>query len=103
MPWVTIGALHEFSDGVGTRVAAGGLSLAIFNLSGELLAVANRCPHRGFPLHDGSTDGISVRCRTHGSCFDLRTGAVSRGPARLGIATYRVEIVDHEVRVELPD
>jgi 3-phenylpropionate/trans-cinnamate dioxygenase ferredoxin subunit len=103
MAWVTIGALDDFLAGGGTRVDLGGWSLAVFHVDGELFALANRCPHRGFPLHDGTTDGSIVRCRTHGSCFDLRSGAVSRGPARQGIATYRVEVVAGEVRVELPD
>jgi nitrite reductase/ring-hydroxylating ferredoxin subunit/uncharacterized membrane protein len=48
---------------------------------GEILALANRCTHRGGPLHEGEIGGGQVTCPWHGSRFDLRTGSVEQGPA----------------------
>jgi nitrite reductase/ring-hydroxylating ferredoxin subunit len=102
MAWVDIGSLDDFVDGSGAAIRAGDRSLAVFRLAEEILAIENRCPHRGLPLHDGTLSGASVRCRTHGSCFDLRSGAVERGPASRGVFVYRVDVTAGRVRVEIP-
>lgn len=38
--------------------------------SGEVVAFADRCPHRGYPLSRGRVDGDRVICGYHGFCFD---------------------------------
>lgn len=48
---------------------------------GEIHALANRCTHRGGPLHEGEVSKGRVACPWHGSEFDLRTGSVEKGPA----------------------
>lgn len=101
MPLLTIGALTDFPDGRGVGVEVAGRRLAVFRLGGSIFAVADRCSHRGFPLNDGTLDAASVRCRTHGACFDLESGAVLRGPARRAIRTYPTQIVDGQVLVEI--
>jgi nitrite reductase/ring-hydroxylating ferredoxin subunit len=45
--------------------------------------------------------GTVVQCRTHGSRFNLETGAVVRGPARKPVRTYPVYIVGETVEVEV--
>lgn len=97
MPRIDIGADAEFPDGGGVAVVAGGRRLAVFRIGDRLYAVDNLCPHRRFPLHDGIIRELTVRCRTHGSCFRLDTGEVIRGPARHGIGTYCVEVIDGRV------
>ena len=103
MAWIEVGPLNDLPDGCGAAFTLGGRRVAIFRAGDEVFAIGDRCPHRGFPLHDGSFDGSVVRCRTHGSTFDLRTGAVRRGPASSGVAAFRVEVADGIVRVEVPD
>jgi len=103
MARVRIGHVNDFPDRRGVAVSVGGLRLAVFRVGSSVLAVADACSHRGFPLNDGTIVNCSVRCRTHGSCFDLRTGAVERGPASRAIAAYPAEIDGDDVTVELPD
>jgi nitrite reductase/ring-hydroxylating ferredoxin subunit len=102
MPRVVIGALSDFADGRGIGIDVAGRRLAVFRLDDRVFAVDDRCSHRGFPLNDGTLDALSVRCRTHGACFDLESGAVLRGPARRAIRTYPTHIVDGQVLVEIP-
>lgn len=71
--------------------------------SGELCALANTCTHMGGPLHEGSREGDSVICPWHGSCFDLRSGAVIRGPAVFPQACLQVRARDGKIEVGLPD
>jgi nitrite reductase/ring-hydroxylating ferredoxin subunit len=101
MPRLAIGALTDFPDRCGVGVEVAGRRLAVFRLDDRIFAIDDRCSHRGFPLNDGTLGGASVRCRTHGACFDLESGAVLRGPARRAIRTYPTEIVDGHVLIEI--
>jgi len=103
MAFVDLGPLANLPDAAGIAVTFERRRLAVFRCGDEVFVVDDYCPHRGFPLHDGPIAAAQVRCRTHGSVFDLRTGEVLRGPARTGVASYPVEVVDGNVRVELPD
>ena len=98
---VVLGSLDDFPDGRGTAVEIAGRRLAVFRRGDRVFTIDDRCSHRGFPLFDGTVDGTSIRCRTHGACFDLATGAVLRGPARRAVRTYRTEILDGQVLVEI--
>ena len=101
MAQVVVGSLNDFALGRGTPVEIGGRRLAVFRIGERVFAIEDRCTHRGFPLHDGTIDAISVRCRTHGACFDLTSGAVLRGPASRPIRVYPTAIVDGQVLVEI--
>jgi nitrite reductase/ring-hydroxylating ferredoxin subunit len=103
MPELAVGALADFPLGKGTPVQIGNRRLAIFRLEEQVYAIDDRCPHRGFPLHDGSISESTVRCRTHGSCFDLASGNVLRGPATRPTRIYPARCEDGQVLVDLPD
>lgn len=100
MARIIVGALSDFPVGRGIAVEVGGRRIAVFRLDERVFAIDDRCSHRGFPLYDGVVDQASVRCRTHGACFDLASGTVQRGPARRAVRTYPAEIVDGQVIVE---
>lgn len=53
-------------------------------------AFDDHCTHRGGSLAGGSLMCGTVQCPWHGSQFSVRTGAVTAGPAKSGIATYAV-------------
>ena len=101
MARVVIGALRDFPDRCGVAVVIEGRRVAVFRIGDRVFAVDDRCAHRGFPLHDGTLDAASVRCRTHGACYDLASGAVLRGPARRPIRAYATEIVDGQVHIDV--
>lgn len=103
MQRINIGRLEDYPESRGTLVQVGGRRVAVFRIDMQLFAIEDTCPHRRFPLHDGSLNGLSVSCRTHGSCFDLISGAVLRGPARKPVPVYRAHVVDDQVTLELPD
>jgi nitrite reductase/ring-hydroxylating ferredoxin subunit len=47
----------------------------------EVLALHDRCSHRGCSLATGDVEDGTVTCPCHGSRFDLRSGAILQGPA----------------------
>jgi nitrite reductase/ring-hydroxylating ferredoxin subunit len=101
MARVVIGALADFPDGRGVALLIEGRRVAVFRVGERVFVVDDRCSHRGFPLYDGTVEAASVRCRTHGACFDLARGAVLRGPARRPIRTYATEIVGGQVHIDI--
>lgn len=102
MPEIAVGTLADFPEGKGTALRVGNRRLAIFRIEDQVFAIDDRCPHRGFPLHDGSVSETTVRCRTHGSCFDLASGKVLRGPATHPAQAYPVRCENDQVLVEVP-
>ncbi len=103
MTRVVVGSLSGLPDGRGAAVRIGTVRIALFRIGERVLAIEDRCTHRGFPLNDGALSGDTVRCRTHGACFDLVTGNVVHGPARRAARIFAVEIAGGEVTLILPD
>jgi 3-phenylpropionate/trans-cinnamate dioxygenase ferredoxin component len=59
------------------------------------------CAEPSCPLSGGLLTGITLMCQCHGSQFDLTTGAVVAGPARLPLQTYDVLEVDGNIHIRL--
>ncbi|MBI4786397.1 MAG: non-heme iron oxygenase ferredoxin subunit [Chloroflexi bacterium] len=73
--------------------------VAVYHIGGEVFAAQDVCPHAGAQLSQGELSGAIITCPRHGSQFDVRTGERVRGPADLGIETYRVEMDGGQVFV----
>lgn len=71
---------------------------------GEVFALHDRCSHRGCALSDGEVEDRVITCPCHGSRFDVRDGAVVRGPATATQPVLDVRETDGriEVRVRQP-
>ncbi len=67
---------------------------------GQIHAIADRCTHRGAPLHEGELVDGCVQCPWHGSRFLLDDGSIARGPASRPQDTYTVRVVDGRVQVK---
>lgn len=79
-----------------------GKQILLVASGGRLYALANRCPHEGYPLSEGSEGPAGVlTCNWHNWKFDLASGEalVGRDPVR----TYPVEERDGEIFVDLSD
>src|SRR5882724_9595131 len=83
-------------------VRRAGKQILLIASGGEIFAIANRCPHEGYPLSEG-TEGPDcvLTCNWHNWKFDLATGAalIGRDPVR----TYPVEVRNGEIFVDLAD
>jgi nitrite reductase/ring-hydroxylating ferredoxin subunit len=67
-----------------------------------IFAIANRCPHEGYPLSEGTLGPDCIlTCNWHNWKFDLRSGnaLVGRDPAR----TYEVVERNGEILIDLTD
>lgn len=86
--WVDVGPAAEATEGQPHLVDAGGVPVLIVRDGLRLQAIANRCTHRGGPLHEGTVEGGCVTCPWHASVFRLEDGEVERGPAALPQPVY---------------
>jgi uncharacterized membrane protein/nitrite reductase/ring-hydroxylating ferredoxin subunit len=84
------------------RVEIDGQAMTIAKVENRLFAFQEFCTHRFGPLSEGTFHGFDVQCPWHKSCFDVRTGKVTNGPAKVDLKTFRVETRDGKICVGLP-
>ena len=104
MAVITVGHEDDVLPGGALRVIAEGTPIAIFNVHGELYAIADTCTHEEFSLADGEmVDDYTVECALHGAQFDIRTGRALCLPATLPEDTSPVWIDACALKIALPD
>jgi chlorite dismutase len=79
--YTPVATLAEVPPGSGRRVYAGGDAVALFNVNGNVHAIANRCSHARASLSEGTVDAARcvVTCPWHEGVFSLETGQVLGG------------------------
>lgn len=82
-----------------TAATVGDVTVLIVRRNGTLHALADRCSHRGAPLHEGELVGDCIECPWHASRFRLDDGSVERGPAAYPQPVY--EAREHDGRIEV--
>jgi len=96
---VHVGPLADIEGGAPRVVSAGGRTIVVFAVDGEVYALDNRCPHMGFPLSQGTIrDGI-LTCHWHHARFDLAGGSTF-DPFADDVTSFDVEVRDGDVWVD---
>src|SRR5580693_10197308 len=83
-------------------VRCAGNQILVIAQQDRLFAIANRCPHEGYPLSEGTLGtGCVLTCNWHNWKFDLAQGTalVGRDPVR----TYPIEERNGEIFIDLAD
>ena len=99
--FVEVAKKSEIPEAGAIAVEVEGKRLALINLSGEIYAIDDECPHEGGPLSEGTISGEEIECPWHTSHFNIKTGRVTMDPATNDVATYRVRLVGDAVEVEV--
>jgi len=100
--FVPVPAAERLGDNETLRVEIDGQVLAIAKIDNNFYAFQEFCTHRYGPLSEGSFKDFNVQCPWHNSCFDIRTGKVTQGPAKVDLKTLRVELRDGKICVRFP-
>ena len=101
--WYVAAWDHELLDGkMLPRTILEEAVLLYKSESGKVVALQDRCCHRGVPLHLGRREGDCVRCMYHGLKFDatgkcIQIPGQDKIPAKLGVKSYPVVERDHLV------
>ena len=89
--WIRVRSVRELGRHGQKVVSANGRTVLVLASDGEVFAVANRCPHMGFPLSRGTVrDGI-LTCHWHHAKFDL-AGGCAVDPFADDVTSFRVKI-----------
>jgi nitrite reductase/ring-hydroxylating ferredoxin subunit len=81
-----------------TVVSTPGGAVLVVSDGDDVVALDNRCPHMGFPLHRGSVEDGILTCHWHHARFDLRSGCTFDLWAD-DVPIRAVRIIDDEVWV----
>ena len=79
-----------------------GKSIVLFNVAGQIFAIADLCTHDDGPLGDGDLEDHNIVCPRHGAEFDIRSGKAVQMPAVVDIPAYPVKVVDGNIWLGLP-
>jgi 3-phenylpropionate/trans-cinnamate dioxygenase ferredoxin component len=106
MVLIEVGPLDELPPGSMRLVPAGTTrTIGVYNCSGKLYAIEDRCSHDDGPLCEGEWDpeACTVVCPRHGSRFDLETGIPMSLPAFVAVPTFPVSVENGVVVVDVED
>jgi 3-phenylpropionate/trans-cinnamate dioxygenase ferredoxin component len=99
----TLGKADEFPDGDVRPfyLSECKLRFNVARVDNMLYAFNGLCAHEHCPLSAGLLEGATIMCQCHGSKYDLRSGAVLRGPTREALAVFEVREQQGEIQVKL--
>ena len=72
--WHAVSTLDELWEGEMKAATVDGNPIVLINVSGDIYAYDDRCPHSGTPLSEGFLDGAVLTCSAHEWVFDIRRG-----------------------------
>jgi 3-phenylpropionate/trans-cinnamate dioxygenase ferredoxin component len=90
MGWVKATDTNGLSAGKTKKAIVDGIEILFANVGGKYYAIANKCPHMGGSLSDGTMEGGIITCPKHGSKFDVKTGTAV-GDAKLLFLRMKVK------------
>ena len=99
--WIEVAARSALDAGEMMGVEIGEVSIALYNVDGEIYATDNMCTHAFAVLTDGFLDGDIIECPLHGGCFKVQTGEGQGSPISENIKTYPVRVVDDAIQVKI--
>jgi nitrite reductase/ring-hydroxylating ferredoxin subunit/uncharacterized membrane protein len=97
--WTAVLDASELVDGNPQQVIVAGNDVLLYRAKSAVYALANRCSHRGGPLHEGKIEGQEIICPWHSSRFRMQDGSVVRGPAVAPQPCYETRV--HEGKIEI--
>lgn len=98
--FTSVMAEAEVPNGGLAKGEAGGISVLLAKVDGQVYALDDTCVHAGCSLAGGSLNGTVVTCPCHGSQYDVRDGRVLNGPATMNEPAYDVQVIGGMVEVK---
>lgn len=91
MAWIDAVSLADLEAEGKAVVRTAGRQILVVKSGSDIFACANRCPHEGYPLREGTlANGCVLTCNWHNWKFDLSTGETLVGGDKLDLFPVRV-------------
>ena len=98
---VPVGSLEEFEEGKLNSFNVEGFELMGLKINGEYVVTSRICTHKYFDLTKGHYAEGYVTCTLHTSTFDLDDGQALNPPATEDLDTYKTEVKDGKVYIDI--
>ena len=98
--FVEAARLDQIPAGTSCFVRIADKDIALFNVDGNIYAIADTCAHQGSSPAQRTLAGKVVTCRSHGWRYDVTTGYLTSSPG-FGVASYPVQVVDGTIMVAI--
>ena len=82
-------------------VQAEGKNVLVANISGKYFAIGNVCTHMGCRLSNGKLTGENIECSCHGSTYNVKSGSIVKGPAKVPEPAYQVKVEMGQILVNV--
>jgi 3-phenylpropionate/trans-cinnamate dioxygenase ferredoxin subunit len=96
-----IAAVSEIPEGSFKAFEVDFERIVVAHTEDGLFCLTDECTHDSEPISSGFLKRNELICKRHGARFDVRTGAVTRAPAVVGLDTYEVKVDGDDVYVKL--
>ena len=98
--FMAVSRADDFGEGDMRAFKVLGTRVAVANVGGTFYAFDDTCTHEGCSLAEGELEETTLTCRCHDSQFDVSSGAVLQGPARVPVKTYDTRVEDGNLEIE---
>lgn len=98
--WAAVCDEDALKDGETLRIDRDGDIITLAKQSDKVYAFQEFCTHRYGPLSEGKLQDHLVVCPWHRSCFDIRTGKVAEGPAKVDLKIYETKIQGGKILIK---
>ena len=98
---VAVCAAADLPPGSVKSFEVGEETVAVYNVDGTFFATEARCTHGFADLADGILDGDVIECSLHFGAFNVRSGKAVQSPCFTDLKTFRTELRDGQVFVDL--
>lgn len=93
--------VSEVKEGQALKVEHSGLTLAVFNISGEYFVTDDLCTHGPGSLSESYILDDVVECNFHNGAFNIKTGEAVSAPCTENLKVYPVEIINLQICIDL--
>jgi nitrite reductase/ring-hydroxylating ferredoxin subunit/uncharacterized membrane protein len=90
--WTDAAADDEVREGELVHATVNCVGVVLTRQAGKPYALADRCTHRGAPLHEGRLCDGALVCPWHQSIFRLADGGIERGPATTPAPRFDIRV-----------
>ena len=98
---VPVCAATDLAPGTVKSFEVGDALVAVYNIDGTFYATEACCTHSFANLADGILEGDVIECSLHFGAFNVRTGKAVQAPCFVDLKTFRTEVKDGQVMVDL--
>jgi nitrite reductase/ring-hydroxylating ferredoxin subunit len=98
---IPVCAADDLAPGGVRSFQVGDVLVAVYNIEGTFYATEACCTHSFADLADGTLEGDVIECSLHFGAFHVPTGKAVQAPCFTDLKTFRTEVKDGQVLVDL--